>query len=285
MNKNKKFLITGSNGQLAKEFQHTFTEQNVQYTAFTRSQLDITDFALVEQTIKNEKPDVVLNCAAYNLVDVAEDQPEIAHKINVEAVGNLARVCQANGIFFVHYSTDYVFDGQKNAPYTEEDEPNPINVYAQSKYQGEQAVEQVAKDSLTFRVSWVFGEGQQNFFYKVEQWLQQKDRLQIVDDNKSVVTYAKDIVDITLLALEKGLRGLYHLTNSGACSRYESVKYYVMKKGIDKPVDPISSSHFVEKAKRAPYTLLSNQKISKELNITIPHWQDAVDRFIERKNK
>jgi len=283
MVKDKKFFITGANGQLAIEFISSMAQRNLSYAAFSKDQLDITDFEETEKIISKERPDILLNCAAYNLVDQAEDEPEIAFKINSEAVHNLASVCKKNDIFFVHFSSDYVFDGQKGNFYAEEDEPNPLNVYGQSKLEGEESIRKELKNFLIFRLSWVFGHGQQNFLYKLSKWVQNKKSLDIVDDDISVPTYTHDVVKVVLLALERGLRGTYHLTNSGKCSRYELAKHYVEKKGINIEVCPVASGFFPMKAKRPSYTCMSNERICNDLNISIPTWQDAADRFIGKK--
>lgn len=283
MVKNKKFLITGANGQLAKEFISFLEQKCTNYVALTKDQLDITDFESSKKVISEEKPDILLNCAAYNLVDQAEDEPEKAFKINSEAVSNLAAACKENDIFFVHFSSDYVFDGTKSAPYTEEDKTSPLNVYGQSKLGGEEGIRQALRNYLIFRVSWVFGNGKQNFLYKLLQWAKNKNELQIVEDECSVPTYTEDIVQTVLKALEMNLTGMYHLTNSGKCSRYEWVKYFCEHRALEANIVPVGSSQFPVKAKRPLYTRMSNEKICNDLNILIPTWQDAVNRFIGRK--
>jgi len=281
MIKNKKYFITGANGQLAIEFTSSMAQRGLSYRAFSKDQLDITDFEKAEKVISEEKPDILLNCAAYNLVDKAEDEPEKAFKINSEAVSNLAALCKRHNIFLVHFSSDYVFDGQKKDFYTEEDEPNPINVYGQSKLQGEEAIRRELKDFLIFRLSWLFGDGQQNFLYKLLQWAEEQKSLQVVSDEISVPTFTQDVVKVALKALEEDLRGIYHLTNKGQCSRYECAKYYFRKKGIDREIHSVSSGHFSSKARRPLFSVMSNAKICKELDIEIPAWQDSIDQCLD----
>ena len=280
MIKNKKFLITGGNGQLAKEFIRSFDKQGYHYFAPSEDQLDITDFEQVKEVVGKYNPDIILNCAAYNDVDSAEKCPQKAFSVNSEAVKGLAEVCNDFNIFLVHFSSDYVFDGQKSDLYTEEDQPNPLNIYGKSKLKGEGAISARLTNFLIFRVSWAFGNGQQNFLYKVLQWASEKRNLSIVFDEESVPTYTNDVVEVTLLALEKSLKGVYHLTNNGYCSRYEWVKYYFEKIGNSTPIIPINFKEILSDAKRPQFSAMSNSKIAKELETEIPHWMDAVDRFV-----
>ena len=183
----------------------------------------------------------------------------------------------------MHFSTDYVFDGKKGALYTEEDAPNPINVYGKSKYEGEKIACETLKNHLVFRTSWVYGKGQQNFLYKLRQWAQKQDALRISDDEISVPTYADDIVKATLAGLEQGKRGLYHLTNSGHASRYRLAKYFLKASGMDKQVIPVPSASFKQKAKRPLFSAMSNAKLCREFNISLPPWQDGIERYCHRE--
>lgn len=276
----KKMIIFGANGQLAQEFQRFFKEKNIAFEAFSRLECDICDHQKLEELMRSADADVVINCAAYNLVDKAEDEPEKAFAINSAAVRNLATLCKRFGIFLVHFGTDYVFDGQKQKGYIEEDVAQPLSQYGLSKLMGEDALRELCDDYLVLRLSWVFGEGTQNFFYKLLNWAKVNPVLKIVSDEISVPTYTKDIVSITYQALEQGLKGTYHLTNSGQCSRFELAKYYFERRGLDIKVNPVLSSEFIAKAKRPLFSKMMNNKIAKELNINIPSWQDATDRFI-----
>lgn len=282
---NKKFLITGSSGQLAKEFIRSFEKQGFNFSAPGEDQFDITDPAKVRAVIRQYDPDIILNCAAYNLVDNAEDEPQKALKVNSEAVSILAVACEETGIFPVHFSTDYIFDGTKKDFYTEEDRPNPLNVYGQSKLKGEEEIRKELKSFLIFRLSWVFGAGEQNFLYKLSQWAKGKESLKVVSDEVSVPTYTEDVVKVVMRALEQGLEGTYHLTNTGRCSRYEWAKYYFEKMEISTEIQECSITEFSAKAKRPLETVMSNKKISDTLNISIPTWQDAVNRMVYHKRK
>ena len=274
-----RYLITGAKGQLATEFIKHFQQQSVEYFAFSKEELDITNFDTVYRTLKEIKPEVVINCAAYNLVDNAEKEPEKAYSINAVGPYNLALASKEIKAKFIHYSTDYVFDGTKEGPYTEEDTPNPLSEYAKSKRLGEVLITQTIEDYLIFRTSWVYGEGKQNFLYKLQQWIKDREFIKVAVDEFSVPTSTKTIVRVTLKAIEKDLSGLYHLVNSGYASRYEWAKTFFRVKGIKKLILPAYQSDFNLPAKRPKWSVMSNEKISKELNIEIPEWIEDLIYF------
>lgn len=279
MLKNKIILIVGAAGQLAQEFQKAASHRNLNLIAPSEKDFNITDRKQIEAVFKQTKPNIVINCAAYNLVDEAEGGATPAYSVNAEAVESLALVCRDYKIFLVHYSTDYVFDGKKGSPYIEEDAPSPLNTYGKSKLKGEEAVKAHLKEFLIFRLSWLFGNGKQNFLYKLSSWAQKNDNLKISNDEISVPTYTEDVVEATCLSLEKGLKGLYHLTNSGYCSRFDLATYFLKKMGLKNTLEGIPMSDFKLKARRPLFSAMSNAKITKDLNHAIPTWQNAVDRF------
>ncbi|MDI6780992.1 MAG: dTDP-4-dehydrorhamnose reductase [bacterium] len=275
-----KFLITGANGQLAREFLGALTDYQVE--ALNRNQLDVSDMQAVSDVISSYKPDIVLNCSAYNLVDRAEDDIDAALRVNADGVKNLASVSKKYHSLLVHYSTDYVFDGTKNDFYTEDDVPNPINNYGKSKLAGEKVLLEETDNFLLFRTSWVFGQGKQNFLYKLAEWAKTNRVLRIVYDQLSIPTCTEDIVRVTMLAIKNGLKGMYHLTNSGYASRYEVARYILERLGMDNLVLPVSSDYFPVAAKRPFFSALSNGRLSKELGISIPEWRDGIDRFVSK---
>jgi dTDP-4-dehydrorhamnose reductase len=280
-----KILITGANGQLAREFQRYFERTGTHtVTALSKKELDISDFESVSGVLSSNNPSVVINCAAYNLVDRAEDDSDAAFRVNAAGVKNLAVSCRANSVFLVHYSTDYVFDGTKENYYTETDSTYPLNVYGESKLSGERMLAEETDNFLLFRVSWVFGQGTANFLYKLSEWAKDRDILKIVCNQVSVPTYTEDIVKYTIAALDKGLRGTYHLPNSGYASRYEVARYYIERLGLKRTVLPVDSIFFNERARRPYFSAMSNKKLSKELGVEIPGWADAVDRFIRKRS-
>ena len=275
----RKVLITGARGQLGKEFVKVLSSKGIDFVALERKDLDVTNFEKVYKTLKEINPSVVINCSAYNQVDLAET--EILKAFSTNAVGpyNLAIACREINAKLIHYFTDYVFDGIKKGLYTEEDSPNPLNQYARSKLLGEELVKQVLDNYLILRVSWVYGEGTQNFLYKLEEWAKKQEVLKVVVDEFSVPTSTKTIVEVTLKAIDAGLTGLYHLTNSGYASRYEWAKEYFKLKGINKLVYPALQADFNLPAKRPKWSVMSNEKISRALGITIRDWKEDLKSF------
>jgi len=277
-----KLLITGADGQLGKEFRKTAGQYGHEIIALNREQLDISNLDKVRETVSQHSPDIILNCAAYNFVDEAEDDFDAAYTVNTTGVRNLVFSCMKKNILLVHYSTDYVFDGSKEDFYTEEDEAFPINNYGRTKLLGEEFICEDLNDFLLFRVSWVFGEGKQNFFYKLSEWTKKNRVLKIVCDQISVPTYTEDIVSLTMFALNRRLRGIYHLTNSGYASRYEVARYFIEHLGLDNLVLPVTSDYFNLRASRPYFSAMSNLKLSKELNVEIPDWRLGVNRYIDK---
>ena len=276
-----KFLITGANGQLAQEFRRALKEAGHETSAFDKEALDIANLDSVTETVSGCKPDIVLNCAAYNFVDKAEEDFDTAYRVNATGVKNLASVCRQNNIFMIHYSSDYIFDGTKTDFYIEEDVPHPVNRYGQSKLDGEKFLMEDLDTCLLFRVSWVFGEGKQNFLYKLLEWARKNRVLRIVYDQISIPTYTKDIVNLTMFAISKGLKGIYHLTGSGYASRYEVSRYFLERLGMDNLILPVGSDYFPVPARRPYFSALSNQKLANDLNVDIPDWKIGIDRYIE----
>jgi len=277
-----KYLILGKNGQLGKEFLKTLENQKKDVVGLSRLECDVTNFDSLNQVLSQHKPDVVINCTAFNLVDDAEKQFWEAVKVNSIAVKNLAYLSNVYKFRLIHYSTDYVFDGKKeNGLYTEDDVPNPLNEYGKSKLMGEIFLKEETENYLLFRVSWVYGEGKQNFIYKLLSWAKSNEYLKVAYNEVSVPTSAKTIVDITLKALDNGLKGMFHLTNSGYASRYEWAKEIFRIKKIDKFILPVSKEIFNLPAKRPDFSAMSNRKISQILNTEISYWNEELNEFLK----
>ena len=278
MNINK-VLIIGSKGQLGKEFVGYFQRKNIDFVAHDIDSLDITDKKAVLDVVNDTKIDVIINCAAYNNVDEAEKGDSFVYDINANALKYISVIAKEKNILLVHYSSDYVFDGEKNQPYVETDPTNPLNEYGKSKLLGEQYIVESGCKNLIFRTSWVTGQGSQNFLYKLRSWVKEKEVLQIVNDEVSVPTFTFDIVKVTIEAIEKGVRGLYHLTNTGWCSRYELAKEFFKEEQIT--IEPVSSVTFKVVVKRPVYSKMCNEKISKDLGLEIPKWQKSLEKYKE----
>lgn len=274
-------LITGAKGQLGYDFQRLFDEMDEKYIATDRDDLDITDIEKVREFVKEKNITLIINCAAYNNVDKAEDEPELCKKLNTYAPRDLAIVAKEIGADYITYSTDFVFDGKKKAPYTEEDIPNPLSVYGRSKYEGEKEVFKVKLDSFVVRTSWVFGIANNNFNKQVINWSKSKDELSIVDDQISSPTYSKDLAYYSWELIKTKKYGLYHLSNDGEASKYDQGKYVLEKIGWQGKVNRAKTKDFNLKAKRAEYTKLDSLKLEKVIGKKIPSWENGIDRFLE----
>ena len=273
-------LITGANGQLGYDFQRLFKKENIDFIATDVNDLDITDINKIREFVKDKNIDMIINCAAYNNVDKAEDEVEICTKLNTQAPYELSIVASEIGADFVTYSTDFVFDGAKNSPYTEEDTPNPLSVYGKTKLEGERKVLTSYDRSFVIRTSWVFGVANNNFNKQVMNWSKSKDILSIVDDQVSSPTYSKDLAYYSWELIKTKKYGLYHLSNGDEASKYDQAKYVLDKINWCGTLNPAKTSDFNLKAKRAPYTKLDSSKIEKIINKKIPNWKEGIDRFL-----
>lgn len=274
-------LITGANGQLGQDYQKLFTILNVDFISTDYMELDITDKEAVSSFVSGKSIDVIINCAAYNDVDKAESEPNKAFLLNRDAPVNLALVANEIGADFVSYSTDFVFDGEKRTPYTEEDKTNPISVYADSKHQGEMKVLEVYKKSFVIRTSWVFGMGNNNFNKQVINWSGSRNSLSIVDDQKSSPTYSWDLAEYSWELIKSKKYGLYHLSNTGECSKYEQAKYILGCIGWKGSIGKAKTSDFDLPAKRSVYSKIDSSKAEKIIGKKMPDWKSGIDRFLK----
>jgi len=276
-----KYLITGRNGQLARTFIRRFEEESIGFIAPDEAHLDITDFNCVIDAVTIHKPDVIINCAAYNHVDNAEKDMITAFAVNATGTKHLARAAAKQKALLVHFGSDYVFDGLKeNGLYTEDDQTHPLNEYGKSKLAGERHIQEELDRYLVLRLSWVFGGGKQNFIYKLGEWAKKNDYLKITCDEFSVPTYTETVVDCTLKAIGQGVTGRYHLVNSGFCSRYEWAKVVLDTIGVKKFIRPVSMNSFNLPAKRPGFSAMSNAALSSLLTTDIPSWEEAVTSFL-----
>ena len=272
-----KYLVLGAKGQLGLEFCESLGEKSI---GVGKEECDISNLDQVMDVVSSVKPGVVINCAAYNLVDDAERMYCDAFKVNALGVRNLAYACKKVGAFLVHFSTDYVFDGTKVGMYTESDEPNPLNMYGKSKLLGEQLLrEELSTRYLLFRVSWVYGRGKRNFVYKVLNWAKNKGVLKVACDEFSAPTSTRTIVRYSLKALKVGLEGLYHLVNTGFASRYEWARRILAIFGLKKFIYPVHRSEFSLPASRPYFSAMDNSLISKELGVQICCWEEELEEF------
>ena len=276
-----KILLTGSNGQLGHDFKKIFDKKNIEYIATDYKELDITsDEDLDKFFQENEGITHVINCAAYNDVDKAETDKKV-WLLNAEAPKRLAEFSKKIGAIFVTYTTDFVFDGEKNSPYMEDDKTNGISEYGKSKAQGEKDVLEAYDRSFVIRTSWVFGIANNNFNKQVINWSKSRNELNIVDDQVSVPTYSMDLAEFSWKLIQTEKFGLYHITNDGIASKYDQAKYVLEKIGWKGTLGRAKTVDFNLPAKRPTYSKLDSSKVEKLLGEKIPTWQSGIDRFLE----
>jgi dTDP-4-dehydrorhamnose reductase len=278
-----KIFVTGALGQVGSEIVAEAKEAGFEVAEYGRSNLDIADSNMVTNTIKKEKPDIVINAAAYTAVDMAENDVRQAYNVNRDGVNNLAKVCQSLAIPLFHISTDYVFDGDSGEPYSETDEANPVNVYGDSKLQGDQCVQEIDK-YIVLRVSWVFG-GVGNNFVKTMLNLANRDSLTIVSDQIGAPTWSKHIAETLIkIAIQyKGRKelewGVYHYCGSFSLSWYDFAKQIFHSAKLLKLIDrepilqEVKTDEYQYDAKRPLFTVLDCKKINQVFAIQQPDWK------------
>jgi dTDP-4-dehydrorhamnose reductase len=282
-------LVTGSNGQLGSEIREialNHSEYNFLFTDF--SDLDITNHIEVSELIKNNKINVIINCAAYTAVDKAESEPELSNAINHLATANLARLSRDNNIKLIHISTDYVFDGTNHKPYVETDIPSPQSIYGKTKLDGEIEMQQINPvNSVIIRTSWVYSKFGNNFVKTMLRIAETRDEISVVADQIGTPTNASDLgkAILTILPLIKNKNvEVFHYSNEGVCSWYDFVKTIFEIKGINCNVLPITSDQFPTAAKRPHFSLLNKKKIKTMFQIEVPYWKDSLNTVISTFN-
>ncbi len=273
-------LITGVHGQLGRDVYDLCRRNGHDVIALRHEDLDITRYDEVIDEIKAIKPDFIINCAAYNAVDLAEREWEKAYFVNGIGPKNLSLAANEVNAVLVHYSTDYVFNGKSFRPYTIVDHPDPINRYGESKLLGEQMVCRHATHYYLVRVSWVFGLGNINFVKKVLEWSDKSDTITIVTDQTASPTYTHDLAKATLDLMQTDQYGLYHCTNTGHCSRFEFAAYILEQVGWTGNLNPGKSSDFQTPANRPGFSVLDNFGLKEVVGYNLPSWQDATKRFL-----
>lgn len=278
-----KILIIGSKGMLGADLQKIFSK-NYEVIGWDREEIDITDEKIVDQKITELKPNVVINAAAYNAVDEAEKNKDLANSVNGYAVGFLARTCRKNDILLIHYSTNYVFDGRNKNGYTELDKPNPQSVYAQSKFLGERELQKNTNKFYLIRTARIFGEpaksilAKKSFVQTMLDLASKHKELKVVNEEHSNSTYSKDLAQRTKEIIEwKKPFSIYHVTNEGACTWYEFAKKIFEIKNINVRVIPVTSKEFSRPAKRPKYAVLINTKLPK-----MRKWDDALEKYLNK---
>jgi len=284
----RRILITGAGGQLGQAF------ADLDWRGFTvrfidLDDLDLGDAAAIEAYVEQYAPDIVINTAAYTAVDKAESEPELVDRINHQAPAAFARILAKTGGLLLHYSTDYVFPGDGEKPYREDDTTGPASIYGSTKLAGEQAVTESGCDYLIFRTSWVYAFRGQNFLLTMLRLAESRDELTVVDDQHGTPTYAEDLAVLSQQVLltyldrgDAGLNGIYHLGNLGQTTWCGFAREIMQKAGKPTRVIPVGSEAYPTPAKRPAYSVLDKNKVISAFGLEIPDWKDALERCLGR---
>jgi dTDP-4-dehydrorhamnose reductase len=277
-----KVIIAGSKGMLAQDLIPLLTEQHETYS-FDQDEVDITDKERVFEFVGSVKPDLIVNCAAYNQVDHAESDRETAFRVNGEGVKHLALACKEFKSVFCHFSTDYVFDGKGNRPYQPDDEPNPISAYGESKRAGEVFIHSILSDYYLIRTSSLYGKHGPNFVYTILRLAQQRDVLKVVEDQVMSPTWTVNLAHGAIQLIESGNFGTYHLTDrtNGGISWFEFAQEILRLKGLDNRIEPTTREEFDRPAKRPAYSVLDTSLFTQRSGYEPIPWQQSLKRFMD----
>lgn len=291
-------VLIGKNGQVGWELQRALAMfRNL--IQLGRAEFDLASPQTLYSTLADLKPDIIINASAYTEVDLAETQAEIAHNINTLAPGIMAEAARKANAVFIHYSTDYVFDGNSNVPYKESDLAKPLNVYGQSKLNGERNIEQAGDAYLILRTSWVYSMRGNSFVNKVLKWSRSNTNLRIVADQISSPTWARMLAEVTatllsqnkdhLLDVIQEKRGIYHVAGSGYTSRYEWAREILthdsrQTEQLVQTIEPVSSLEFPTPARRPLFSALDCAKFEKTFSLHLPDWKESLQEAMAEPN-
>ena len=287
-------LVTGSNGQLGQSLKSLASQHpQYQFTFVERAELDLGNTESIAGYLKQNKFDLIINCAAYTAVDKAEQEQEQADKINHLAVKQLAEIAKLNDSILIHISTDYVFDGTGYKPYLESDQTCPQSVYGASKLKGEQAIQKIAPKAIIIRTSWVYSEYGTNFVKTMLRLGQERESLNVIVDQIGTPTYAKDLAvaiikivdacsaDQNIFTQDQQVQ-LYHYSNEGVCSWYDFAKTIFEQTNVPCTVSAIETKDYPTAAKRPHYSVINKAKIKQTYNLSIPYWKDALQACLKK---
>jgi dTDP-4-dehydrorhamnose reductase len=286
-----KVLITGAGGQLGSDLIPRLYCAGFEVLSLNSAALDITDKEALGKAAGEFSPDIIVNCAAYTLVDKAEEESELAFRVNFEGAKNLAEAALENKALLIHISTDFVFDGEQSKPYTESDATNPLSVYGKSKLKGEEETLRSGCDSIIIRTSWLYGTGGKNFVKTILRLAKEKKTLKVVDDQIGSPTWTGDLAGAiahiaALHASGDNKTGIYNYTNRGGISWYEFAVAIVKEaRALGEElkcerVEPIPSSEYPTPAKRPAYSVLSTEKFERDFDILIEPWRGSLRKML-----
>jgi dTDP-4-dehydrorhamnose reductase len=276
-----KVFVTGVKGQLGFDVINELKKRGHETVGVDIEEMDITDAESVNRVIKKNSPDAVIHCAAYTAVDAAEDNVDVCKKVNAYGTENIAKVCRELDIKMMYISTDYVFNGQGTRPWEPDDTREPLNVYGQTKYEGELAVEENLTKYFTVRIAWVFGVNGKNFIKTMLKLGETHDKLTVVADQIGSPTYTYDLARLLVDMIETEKYGRYHATNEGLCSWYDFACEIFKLSGMNVDVSPVTSDQYPVKAKRPMNSRMSKDKLEENGFLRLPSWQDALARYLK----
>lgn len=282
-------VVTGHEGQLSSEF-HYFKSYDKNWIFLSENDLDITNRNKTLEFFKKKKIDIIINCAAYTSVDKAEENVDLAFNVNYFGVKNLLEACNFNNSKLIHFSTDYVFDGESIVPYTENDLTNPKSTYGKSKLKGEIKIKESNVKSIILRTSWVYSCYGNNFVKTMIMLSKNKDEISVISDQIGSPTYAQDLAQAVLYILEnkkyKWINGdIFNFSNKGKCSWYDFAKEIFNSEQIPVKVNKIKTKDYFTLAKRPKYSLLNKDKFEKTFNFQINHWKKSLRNMLKKLNK
>lgn len=275
-----KVLVTGVKGQLGFDVMNELKKRGLEAVGADIEEMDITDAESVNRFIMAAKPDAVIHCAAYTAVDAAEENEDICRRVNADGTRNIAKVCKELDCKMIYISTDYVFDGQGSRPWEPDEERHPLNVYGQTKYEGELAVQELLEKYFIVRIAWVFGVNGKNFVKTMLNLAQTHDTLTVVNDQYGSPTYTYDLARLLVDMVQTDKYGIYHATNEGICTWYEFACEIFKQANVAVKVFPVSAAEYRAKAKRPENSRMSKEKLTENGFERLPSWQDALGRYL-----
>lgn len=285
-----KVLITGGTGQLGQALQELIVNQqhsNWEADFMSSQALDITDFEAVSEVLGGKEYAYCINCAAFTHVDKAEEDTDLARQVNVNGARNLALGCHQNSTVLIHISTDFVFDGFQNTPYSEEDVARPLGFYGDTKYKGERAIISNLEEHFILRTSWLYSEYANNFMKTMLRLGGERDELSVVYDQVGTPTYAMDLAGVIIQIIDAHSieYGIYNYSNEGVASWYDFAKAIFEEAQLEVNLKPILSAEYPTPARRPNYSVLDKNKIKKQFNIEVPHWRDSLHKAVRAAQK
>lgn len=280
-----KIIVIGAAGQLGQCLQATINEKKIQgYVFLTKEDADILQYDTLKYLFKLHKPAYCINCAAYTAVDKAEDEPELAKRINRDGVANLSRLCSEFETIFIHISTDFVFSGNGNHPLNEEDTATPVSTYGATKLMGEKAIPKHTEKYFIIRTSWLYSQYGSNFVKNMIRLSKEKKELRVIWDQTGTPTYAPDLAKFILEIIEResDLYGTYHYSNEGATTWYDFVMAIFELNYSKTKVIPIKTSEYPLRAARPSYSVLDKSKVKRNFKIEIPYWRKSLEYCISQ---